>query len=96
MEAERKPKPFVSQNAEVLKQKPFVPQVAQKPVTQLQPFHFHGDERVKERRQFDEQVKAETERKKREEEERRREEDERIRREIRKAATFKAQPNPFK
>lgn len=95
-EASRKPKPFVSNDADVLKQKPFVPHISKKPTTELVPFNLHSDDRLKHRRQFDEQTRAELEKKKQEEEKQRQEEDERIRREIRKASTFKAQPNPFK
>lgn len=62
----------------------------------MEPFNLHSSERCKERRQFDEQIKMETERKKKEEEERRQQEEERTRRELRKRTNFKAQPNPFK
>lgn len=41
------------------------------------------------------QYKREVERREREQEEKRKAEDEQIRREIRKATTFKANPNPF-
>lgn len=66
-----------------------------KPPTELAPFKLHSHERSRERRQFDEQVKLEAERKKFEEMELKKREEEEIRREIRKATTFKAQPNPF-
>lgn len=59
------------------------------------PFNLHSDERLRERKQFDQHFKLESERKEREQEEQRKAEDERIRKEIRKATTFKAHPNPF-
>lgn len=95
MEVARKPKPFLSKDAEVLFKAPFVPHQHKKPPTEQAPFNLHSDERLRERRQFDDQVKQETERKEREQEERRKAEDVQIRREIRKATTFKAKPNPF-
>lgn len=95
MEEARKPKPFISKEAEVLFKAPFVPQQHKKPPTEQAPFNLQSNERLRERRQFDEQIKQETERKEREQEEKRKAEDEQIRREIRKATTFKAKPNPF-
>lgn len=66
-----------------------------KPPIEPVPFRLHSEERLRERRQFDEQVKLEAERKEIEEIECKKNEEEEIRREIRKATTFKAQPNPF-
>lgn len=66
-----------------------------KPPTESVPFRLHSEERLRERRQFDEQVKLEAERREIEEIECKKCEEEEIRREIRKATTFKAQPNPF-
>lgn len=60
------------------------------------PFNLHSDARLKERRQFDENIRLELERKQQEKEEEKKREEERIRRELRKATAFKAQPNPFK
>lgn len=95
-EASRKPKVFTARPPDVLNQEPFVPQIEKKVITESAPFQLRSDERSKERRQFDEEIRAEAERKHREEEERRKQEDERIRRQVRKATVFKAQPNPFK
>lgn len=72
-----------------------MPQAKKKSPITVAPFNLHSDERLRERKQFDQQVKEEKERKEKEEEERRRIEDEMVRREIRKATTFKANPNPF-
>lgn len=47
------------------------------------------------RHQYNEEVKLELERKQKEEEELRQRSDEQVRRELRKATTFKARPNPF-
>lgn len=56
---------------------------------------MHSDERLRERHHFDEQYKLEVERREKEQEEKRKADEEQIRREIRKATTFKARPNPF-
>lgn len=85
----------MSREADVLVQPPFVPQQSKKLLTEQVPFNLHSDERLRDRRQFNEHIRAETERREKEQEERRKIEDEQIRREIRKATTFKASPNPF-
>lgn len=95
IETAQNPKPFVSKDADVLFKAPFVPQHSKKSTTEQKPFNLHSDERLRERRQFDVQIKLDTDRKEREQEERLKAEDEQIRREIRKATTFKANPNPF-
>ncbi|KAM7349901.1 meiotic 38 isoform 2-T2 [Cochliomyia hominivorax] len=79
----------------VLKEKPFIPE--KKPfVVQQCPFKLHTEKRLQERKHYDEaKQKALEEKQKQEEEERKRLEKERIK-ELRKAATFKARPNPFK
>ncbi|XP_023296134.2 nexilin isoform X2 [Lucilia cuprina] len=79
----------------VLKEKPFVPE--KKPmVVQMCPFKLHTEKRLQERKHYDEiKQKALEEKQKQEEEERKKLEKERIK-ELRKAATFKARPNPFK
>lgn len=85
----------MSQEADVLFKEPFVPQKRGKAPTAPAPFKLQSDERLQKRHQFDEQIRLEMERKEKEQEELRKLEDEMIRREIRKAATFKANPNPF-
>lgn len=70
-------------------------QQTRKPLTEPKPFNLLSGERAYERQQYDEQYKKELERREREKEEIRKAEDEHIRREIRKASTFKANPNPF-
>ncbi|XP_011296594.1 trichohyalin isoform X2 [Musca domestica] len=86
---------FESRPPTVLKEKPFVPE--KKPlVIQQCPFNLHTEKRLAERKHYDEaKHKALEEKRKQEEEERKRREEERIR-ELRKAATFKARPNPFR
>lgn len=79
----------------MLKQKPFVPKIGEKPPVEPAPFNLQSEERLKARHEFDENVRLEAERKQREREEQQRAEDERVRREIRKGTTFKANPNPF-
>lgn len=59
------------------------------------PFNLQSDTRLKERRQFDENFKTESERKQLEKAEQHQRDEERIRREFRKGTNFKAQPNPF-
>lgn len=94
--AAQAPKPFKSNaDPDVLRSKPFVPKPATKPTTEPAPFNLHSNERSRERRQFDEETRLEAERKRKEEEEMRLRLEEQIRREIRKATTFKARPNPF-
>lgn len=95
IEAACQPKPFISREADVLMQPPFVPQLTKKLPTEQVPFNLHSDDRLRDRRQFNENIRAETERREKEIEEKRKVEDEQIRREIRKATTFKASPNPF-
>ncbi|XP_061390595.1 golgin subfamily A member 6-like protein 24 [Musca vetustissima] len=89
------PPKFESRPPTVLKEKPFVPE--KKPlVIQQCPFKLHTEKRLAERKHYDEaKHKALEEKRKQEEEERKRREEERIR-ELRKAATFKARPNPFR
>lgn len=82
-------------NPAVLRTKPFVPKASKKVTTEPIPFKLHSDERSKERRHFDEEMRVELERKAKEEEESRQRQEEHIRRELRKATTFKARPNPF-
>ncbi|XP_065363412.1 myb-like protein V isoform X2 [Calliphora vicina] len=86
---------FESRPPTVLKEKPFIPE--KKPmVVQMCPFNLHTEKRLQERKHYDEiKQKALEEKHKQEEEERKKLEKERIR-ELRKAATFKARPNPFK
>lgn len=74
---------------------PFVPHHHTKSPTEIVPFNLHSDERLRERHHFDEQYKLEVERREKEQEEKRKADEEQIRREIRKATTFKARPNPF-
>lgn len=96
MEAAQAPKPFKSNaNPAVLRIKPFVPKATKKAATEPVPFNLHSDERSKERRHFDEEIRVELERKAKEEENARQRHEEQIRRELRKATTFKARPNPF-
>lgn len=96
MEAAQAPRPFKSNdNPSVLRTKPFVPKATKKATTEPMPFKLHGAERSKERRHFDEEIRAESERKAKEEKDARQRQEEQIRRELRKATTFKAQPNPF-
>ncbi|XP_031628021.1 targeting protein for Xklp2 [Contarinia nasturtii] len=95
IEEANKIKPFVSKEADVLFKAPFMPQQKKKTPISVSPFNLHSDERLRERRQFDQQVKEEKERKEKEEEERRKQLDDQLRKEIRKATTFKANPNPF-
>lgn len=94
MEAQ-KPKPFVSHEPDVLFKEPFVPQRAKKAPTAPAPFNLQSDDRLQKRHKYDEQFKVEKQRKEREQEAKRKIEDEVIRRELRKQATFKANPNPF-
>lgn len=78
-----------------MSKKPFVPQHSKKTPIEAVPFNLHSDERLRVRKQFDQETKMKLEKKEKEEEEQRKIEDEKIRREIRKATTFKAHPNPF-
>lgn len=94
--ASERPKPFVSQEADVLRKRPFAPQPVDKPTTTVQPFNLHTLSRLKERQKYDEQVKIETERKAKEKDELEKLEEEHSRKEMRKQTIFKAQPNPFK
>lgn len=81
---------------DVLRKRPFTLHPTDKPTTVVQPFSLQTLTRLKERRQFDENYKTESERKQQEKEEQQRLEDERLRKEARAATGFKAQPNPFK
>lgn len=93
----QRPKPFVSNpDPDVLRKRPFVPQPVDKPTTTVQPFNLQTSSRLKERQKYDENYKSELERKIKEKEEQERHDEERLRKEMRKATTFKAQPNPFK
>lgn len=95
IELARQPKPFVSKEADVLFKPPFMPQHKKKlPVEQV-PFKLQSDERLRDRRIFDEQIKLQMERRERERDDRLKAEDEEIRKEIRKGTVFKANPNPF-
>lgn len=85
----------MSHSPDVLKHKPFIPHIEKIQITAI-PFNLKSDERLKERKQFDENIRLEAERKQHEKEEKRRIEEENIRRELRKQTIFKAQPNPFK
>ncbi|XP_013118410.2 uncharacterized protein LOC106095669 isoform X1 [Stomoxys calcitrans] len=89
---------FESRPPTVLKEKPFIPE--KKPMVIKQcPFNLSTEKRLAVRKHYDEaKHKALEEKRKQveiEEEERKRREEERIR-ELRKAATFKARPNPFR
>lgn len=95
LEAAKRPKPFVSQEPDVLFKQPFVPQKKTKAPTAPKPFRLQSEDRLQKRHEFDEQIRMEMERKKKEQEEERKIEDEMIRRDIRKGTTFKANPNPF-
>lgn len=81
---------------EVLRKKPFVPQIKEKQPIIPEPFNLQSSARMKDRKQFDDITKSEAERKRLEQEELERQEEERVRKEIRKQTEFKAQPNPFK
>lgn len=95
-EASLRPKPFVSNpNPDVLRKKPFVPQIEKCHITPV-PFNLQSDARSKDRKQFDENFKTENERRQQEKEEQRKRDEEKMRKELRKATVFKAQPNPFK
>lgn len=72
-----------------------MPHQTRKLPTETKPFNLHSEDRAYERQQYDEQYKRELERREREQDEKRKAEDEYIRREMRKATTFKANPNPF-
>lgn len=85
----------MSQSPDVLRKRPFVPHYEKCNVVPV-PFNLKTSSRLELRRQYDENFKTESERKKLEKEEQDRLEDERFRKELRKATTFKAQPNPFK
>lgn len=95
LELARKPKPFVSRDADVLFKPPFKPQIEKKVPVEQVPFKLQSDERLRERRMFDEQIRLQMEHKEREREERQKAEDEEIRKEVRKGTVFKANPNPF-
>lgn len=92
IEEEQRAKQFVSQEPDVLRQRPFVPQKNDRTPTKAEPFNLHSDERSKVRQQYNEQIRLEIERKQKEREEQEKSEDERVRRELRKATTFKAAP----
>lgn len=95
MIASLKPKPFVSKEPDVLRQQPYVPRPTKKAPTEPAPFHLQSNERLRERRQYDQKIEMETKRKQKEEEERLKIEDEQIRRQLRQQTEFKANPNPF-
>ncbi|XP_055845503.1 targeting protein for Xklp2-A [Episyrphus balteatus] len=89
------PQPFTSRKPLVLNEEPFKPKKTVQTVLP-QPFKLNVERRLGERKQYDEQNRIAAEEKKKQEEEERKKREEELVKELRKLASFKARPNPFK
>ncbi|XP_055909834.1 targeting protein for Xklp2 homolog [Eupeodes corollae] len=87
---------FTSRRPMVLNDEPFKPKKTSQPVVASQPFKLSVERRLEERKQYDEQIRIAAEERKKQEEEERKKHEEEIVKELRKLASFKARPNPFK
>lgn len=98
LKRQNQPPKIQAREPSVLKEEPFVPKKTQT-LIETRPFNLRSERRLQERKQFDMAANRALEEKRKQvqnaEEERKKREEEEFR-ELRKMATFKARPNPFK
>ncbi|KAJ6640117.1 hypothetical protein Bhyg_12866 [Pseudolycoriella hygida] len=88
--------PIVKRSVKVLNKEVFQPKLPSHPPIKVVPFHLSMSDRLKERKQWDENYQSELAKKKEMEQKKLAEEEARNRQLLRDQTVFKAQPNPFK